>query len=95
MDGLKEFISFPDYNARYLKRSELMKRKPTRVVAVKEMKNADLDICVQGSDRAGAFYGFFRWSDYLKKPRIAAWIQRGDFVIVTNMMQRLRRRKTS
>ena len=57
MDGLKEFISFPDYTARYLKRSELMKRKPTRVIAVKELKNVDLDTCVvlvPGGSNTGA-----------------------------------------
>ncbi len=88
-----EFISFIPYEARYLEHEELIRRKPTRVSAARELNNTDLDICVHGIDQAGAYYGFFRWSDYLKKPRIAAWIQRRDFAVVASMMQRLRRKK--
>jgi len=93
MSGFTEFISFIPYEARYLEHDELIRRKPTRVGAARELKNADIDICVHGSDRGGSYYGFIRWSDYMRKPRIAAWIQRGDFAIVANMMQRLRKRK--
>lgn len=94
MSGFTEFISFIPYEARYLEHDELIKRKPTRVGAARKLNNSDLDICVHGSDRGGAYYGFIRWSDYLRKPQIAAWIQRGDFAIVANMMHRLRRRKS-
>ena len=51
---------------------------------MRELKNADLDIGIHGSDQVGACYGFIQWSDYMKKPRIAAWIQQGDFAIVAN-----------
>ena len=71
MSGFTEFISFIPYEARYLEHDELIRRKPTRVGAARELMSADLDICVHGSDRGGAYYGFFRWSDYMRKPRIA------------------------
>ncbi len=92
MNVRTEFISFPDHQARYLERTELIRHKPTRVIAAKELDDGDLDVWVQGCDRLGSFYGCLRWSDIRRKPRSAAWIQRDDFAIVTNMIWRQRRK---
>lgn len=94
MAGLKKFISHVPFEARYLECNELVRRKLSRVGAAKELENGDIEICLHGSNRLGAYYGFVLWTDIIRKPRIAAWLQRGDFVTVASLVTQIRRRKT-
>ena len=92
---MKEFVSYSDHRARFLDTKELLKRKPSRVISAKEMDDGDLEIWLQGTDKAGAFHGCIRWSDIQKRPLGAAWLQRYDYATVMNMFWRQKRRRKS
>ena len=88
MSGFTEFISFPDYRARYLEPDELMRRKPDRMTSAKVLPDGDMGLWLQGSDRLGPFCGYARWSYIRRNPLIIAWVHPFDIAKATDHHRR-------